>query len=183
MNCFASLISRRQISWATVWGGGVALHIAIHYPDLVRSFVFAGGTAYRPDGLHPEVLEGIKYMTPDALAGTPFQQIYARIAPHSGAWPTLIAKIQQMDLSFKGWSPEKVQSIKAPALLIIGDSDIVRPEHTVQMFRLLGGGDVAGLPRSQLAVLSGTTHMTLVNRADWLLSMIGEFLDRPISSK
>jgi hypothetical protein len=65
-------------------------------------------------------------------------------------------------------------------LLIIGDADIIRPEHTVELFRLLGGGvigDLVGLPRSQLAVLPGTTHVTLVNRASWLLSMISTFLD------
>jgi hypothetical protein len=65
-------------------------------------------------------------------------------------------------------------------LLIIGDADIVRPEHTVELFRLLGGGvmgDLVGLPRAQLAVLPGTTHNTLVERASWLLSMISTFLD------
>jgi hypothetical protein len=49
-------------------------------------------------------------------------------------------------------------------------SHVIRPEHAVEMFRLLGGevaGDVAGLPRSQLGVLPGTTHVTLVDRADW----------------
>ena len=72
---------------------------------------------------------------------------------------------------------------KVPTLVMIGDSDVVRPEHAVQMFRLLGGGvagDVAGLPHSQLAVLPGTTHVTLVDRADWLLSMITAFLDAPM---
>jgi hypothetical protein len=62
---------------------------------------------------------------------------------------------------------------------------IVRPEHAVEMFRLLGGGvigDLAGLPRSQLAVLLGTTHITLVERADWLFSMITEFLDTRMPS-
>jgi hypothetical protein len=65
-------------------------------------------------------------------------------------------------------------------MLIIGDSDIVQPEHTVELFRLLGGGvigDLAGLPRSRLAVLPGTTHVTLVQKADWLASMVGDFLD------
>ena len=65
-------------------------------------------------------------------------------------------------------------------MLIIGDSDIVQPEHSVELFRLLGGGvigDLAGLPRSRLAVLPGTTHVTLVQKADWLASMVGDFLD------
>jgi hypothetical protein len=69
-------------------------------------------------------------------------------------------------------------------MLITGDSDIVRPEHSVEIFRLLGGGvigDLAGLPRSRLAILPGTTHITLVQRADWLSSMVGEFLDAEVS--
>ncbi len=52
----------------------------------------------------------------------------------------------------------------------------------VEVFRLLGGGvvgDLVGLPRAQLAVLPGTTHVTLVERAAWLTSMITEFLDTP----
>jgi pimeloyl-ACP methyl ester carboxylesterase len=73
--------------------------------------------------------------------------------------------------------------VTAPALLIIGDSDIVRPEHTVEMFRLLGGGgvvgDLAGLPASQLAILPGTSHVGLLDRVDWLQSMVLEFLGSP----
>jgi len=78
---------------------------------------------------------------------------------------------------------EAIEAIKAPTLLIIGDSVIVRPEHAVEMFGLLGGGvagDLAGLPNSQLAILPGTTHVTLVHRAECLVSMIGEFLDAPM---
>ena len=61
-----------------------------------------------------------------------------------------------------------------------GDSDIVRPEHAVEMFRLFGGGvpgDVVPMPKSQLAVLPGTSHITLVHRAEWLVPMITAFLD------
>jgi len=46
----------------------------------------------------------------------------------------------------------------------------------------LGGGvagDLHGLPLSQLAVLPGTTHVTVVDRTDWLLSMITPFIDAP----
>ena len=67
--------------------------------------------------------------------------------------------------------------------VIVPDSDVVRPEHAVELFRLLGGGvpgDVAGLPRSRLAVLPGTTHVTLVERAAWLTPMVTEFLDAPM---
>jgi hypothetical protein len=67
-------------------------------------------------------------------------------------------------------------------MIVLGDSDIVRPEHAVAMFRLLGGGvpgDLTGLPASRLAVLPGTTHATVPHRAEWLAPMIEEFLDTP----
>jgi len=83
------------------------------------------------------------------------------------------------------WARETLASVAVPAMLIIGDADIVRPEHVAEMFRLLGGGvigDLVGLPRSRLAVLPGTTHMTLVDRAAWLTTMITEFLDAPMSA-
>jgi pimeloyl-ACP methyl ester carboxylesterase len=78
-----------------------------------------------------------------------------------------------------------IQSIKAPTLVIIGDSDIVLPEYAVEMFKLLGDGTGAvgshtGPPKSQLAVLPGTTHVTVVDRSDLLIPMITEFLDAPM---
>ena len=75
-------------------------------------------------------------------------------------------------LEFKDWRPEDIQSIDTPTLVMIGDTDIVRPEHAVQMFRLL--------PHAQLAVLPGTDHMTLVKRGGWQVSMIEAFLDAPM---
>jgi hypothetical protein len=41
-------------------------------------------------------------------------------------------------------------------------------------------GDLVGLPRAQLAVLPGTTHVTLVQRVDLLLAIIPPFLDAPL---
>jgi hypothetical protein len=73
-----------------------------------------------------------------------------------------------------------------PIQLLRGRATIVRPEHAVAWFRLLGAGvagDLVGLPRSQLAVLPGTTHtthVTLVERAFWLVSMITQLLDTPM---
>jgi pimeloyl-ACP methyl ester carboxylesterase len=88
-----------------------------------------------------------------------------------------------MDRGTQDVPAEAIQAIKAPTLIVIGDSDLVRPEHAVEMFRLLGGGvfgDMAGLPTSQLAVLPGTTHVSLVQRADLLLPIITPFLDAPM---
>jgi pimeloyl-ACP methyl ester carboxylesterase len=163
-------------------GGGIALQVTIRHPEVVRKLVLAS-VYYNNDGVYPEVLEAIETITPEAFAGTPWREEYDRIAPNPEDFPTLVAKLKELDLTFVGWPPEDIQAIEAPALIIIGDSDVVRPEHTVEMFRLIGGGvagDLAGLPSSRLAVLPGTTHVGLVERSDLLVSMIGEFLDTPM---
>jgi pimeloyl-ACP methyl ester carboxylesterase len=163
-------------------GGAVAVEIALRSPALVHKFIWAGGTSYRRDGLYPELAAASESMKPDDLDGSPFHQAYLSVAPHPEHWHRLVTKIGEFDRTIKDRSREELASLQTPALLIIGDSDIVRPEHTVEMFRLLGGGvvgDLVGLPRSWLAVLPGTTHVTLVDRAEWLISMITEFLDAP----
>lgn len=167
-------------------GGGIALQIAIRHPDLVRKLVLAAPAASR-EGLYPHVLEQIETLRPENLAGSPWHEAYMKVAPNPANWPVLIEKVKQLTRDFVGRPIETIRAIKAPALVIIGDADIVRPEHAVQLVRLLGGGvagdDVSGrphIPRSQLAVLPGTTHVTLIDRVDWLLPMVGEFLDAPM---
>jgi pimeloyl-ACP methyl ester carboxylesterase len=160
-------------------GAGVALQTAMRHPQLVRKLVLASVTYHRR-GLYPELLAGIAHAKPQDMTGTPFYQEYTSIAPHPHDFSRLFAKQQQLDSEIQDWSVEAIRAIKAPTLLIIGDADVVRPEHTVELFRLLGGGvagDLVGLPRAQLAVLPGTTHMTLVDRVDWLVSMVTQFLD------
>ena len=162
-------------------GGGVAVELAMQHPGMVRRLVFAGGTSYRRDGLYPEML-GEPEAAADDLTGSAWHQAYVRVAPDPGKWPVLVAKNRDLDRTFAGWTDEDIQAMTTPMLLIIGDSNIVRPEHTMKMFRLLGGGiigDLAGLPASQLAVLPGTSHVGLLDRVDWLQSMILEFLGSP----
>jgi pimeloyl-ACP methyl ester carboxylesterase len=55
---------------------------------------------------------------------------------------------------------------------MIGDADIVRPGHAVQMFRLL--------PNAQLAVLPGTSHFAPMERSAWVASMAKAFLGAPM---
>jgi pimeloyl-ACP methyl ester carboxylesterase len=157
------------------------MEIAIEHPARIRKLVAATPIA-RASGFQPGVLAGMEALQPEHLAGSPFQEEYERVAPHPQEWPQLIAKVKQLDREFVDWPDDAIASIKAPTLLIAGDSDIVRPEHVIELFRLLGGGvpgDNVGIPNARLAVLPGTTHITLVNRAEWLVSMIAEFLDAP----
>jgi pimeloyl-ACP methyl ester carboxylesterase len=187
----AALLRHLGIEQADIFGfsmgGGVALQVAIRHPEIVRKLVVASAS-YTSDGMHPELLEMIPTITPDVFAGSPIEEEYLRTAPNPDDFPTLVAKLKQLDMEPFAWPPEDIRGIAAPTLLIIGDSDAIRLEHAVEMFRLLGGGvmgDLVGLPKSQLAVLPGTTHFVppgsgVLDRADWPLSMTGEFLDAPL---
>ena len=163
-------------------GSDVALHIVVRHPDVVRKLVLASAT-YTLNGVHPGLMDGLAEMKPEIMFGSPWHEEYMRIAPRPEDFAVLFEKKTQMDRELKDFSAEDISAIKAPTLLIIGDSDLVRPEHAVEMFRLLGGGvfgdTPAGLPASQLAVLPGTSHVTLVDRADLLLAIIPPFLDAP----
>jgi pimeloyl-ACP methyl ester carboxylesterase len=158
-------------------GGGVALELAIRHPGAVGRLAYVGGACYHPSGLYPELFEGSDSQDPEH-DDSRWRQAYERVAPNPGDWPRLVEKMAEMDRSFIGWSADELMSLTAPVLLIIGDSDLVRPEHTVEMFRFLGGGvmaEVSGFAASQLAILPRTSHVGLLDRVEWLQSMALEF--------
>lgn len=165
-------------------GAGVALHLAIRHPEVIRKLILASIT-YTMSGFHPGLMEGLGNMTPEMMHGSPWHEEYLRIAPRPEDFARLFAKKTQMDRQTKDIPAESIRAIKSPTLLIVGDSDLVRPEHIVEMFRLLGGGvfgdTPAGLPNSQLAILPGTSHVSLVSRIELLVPMINSFLDAPVS--
>jgi pimeloyl-ACP methyl ester carboxylesterase len=187
----AALLRHLELEDADIFGysmgGGVALQVAIRHPEVVRKLVVASAS-YTSDGMHPELLEMIPAIMPEAFAGSPIEEAYLRTAPSPHDFPTLVAKLKQLDMEPFAWPPEDIRGIAAPSLLIIGDSDAIRLEHAVELFRLLGGGvmgDLVGLPKSQLAVLPGTTHFVppgnaVLDRAAWLLEIIPPFLDAPM---
>lgn len=166
-------------------GAAVALQAAIHHPEAVRKLVLASVT-YTLAGVHPGLMAGLGEMTPDMMVGSPWHDEYLRIAPRPEDFATLFAKKAEMDRQLQDIPAETIAAITAPTLLIIGDSDLVRPEHAVEMFRLLGGGvfgdTPAGLPASQLAILPGTSHVTVVQRPELLLAIIPRFLDAPMAA-
>lgn len=160
-------------------GGGVALQLAMDRPQLVDRIVFAGGAAFESTGIYPELRAAFDSFDPHQLDGSRWHHAYLDVAPDLHGWIPLVTKVNQLDRASLPWSRNDLAAIKAPALLINGDSDIVQPEHAVAMFRLLGGGvpgDLSGLPSSQLAILPGTTHEGVLERIAWLTTMITGFL-------
>lgn len=164
-------------------GANTGLRLAMQDPDLVRKLV-AISANYRTDGSHPELIAMIQTLTPEMFAGSPPKEAYRRSAPNPDGFPALIEKMKQFEANTFAWPEEEVSAIAAPTLLIYADSDAIRPEHAVELFRLLGGGvpgDLSGLPPSQLAIIPGATHVSLVaERFVLWLPMVEAFLDAPL---
>ena len=167
-------------------GGGIALQLAFRHPALVRRLVVASA-GFRYDGMSAEALAMFPSITPEMFAGSPREMEYVRLAPNPEDFPTLVAKLKTLLTTDFAWPEEDIRGIAAPTLIVLGDSDSIRLEHAVELFKLRGGGvmgDLAGLPESQLAVLPGTTHLIppgsgVLDRAESLLAMILPFLDPP----
>lgn len=164
-------------------GAAVALQVAVRHPEVVRKLVFMSAT-YNMDGIHPGLMEGFGEMSPEMMYGSPWHEEYLRIAPNPENFDQLFAKKTEMDQQTQDVPEEAIRAMTAPTLIIIGDSDLTRPEHAVEMFRLLGGGVFGdmppGLPNSQLAVLPGTSHVSILERGRWLAPMVTAFLDKPM---
>ncbi len=163
-------------------GGSTGLQVAIRHPEHVRKLVALSAFS-RLDAYYPEVLEGIAQITPEVFAGSIFDEAYRRNAPDPDNFPRLVEKLVEFDGTAFNWQ-EDLSEITTPVQLIQGDSDVMRPEHAVEMFRLVGGGvpgDTVGLPTSQLAILPGTTHVTMVTEKTGVwLPMVEAFLSAPV---
>ena len=164
-------------------GGGVATFVAIRYPELIRKAVIISVNFTR-NAIYPEMLAQQEQVGPqaaEALKQTPMYQLYASIAPRPEDWPRLLGKIGAAMKGDFDYSKE-IATIKAPTMIVAGDSEMFPPSHAAEFFGLLGGGkqdggwDGAGRPNSRLAILPGTTHYAILD-APGLPEMIVRFLD------
>lgn len=166
-------------------GGATAVQLAIRHPELVRRLVVISA-GFSSDAAPAEAQAMFETITPEMFAGSPMEEAYQRLAPHPEDFPRLVEKITTLDTTPFDWRDD-IPGIGAPTLIVVGDSDGSTLDHTVEFFKLRGGGvmgDLAGLPESQLVVLPGTTHFIppgygVMDRHEWLLPMIARFLDPP----
>jgi len=159
-------------------GGTVALQMAIQYPALVKKLVVIS-SAYSSEGWLPEVREMFKTFKPEFFDFTPLKPAYEKVAPEPGHWHDFVVKMVAFGKEDYNLGEEKIKKIVCPVLLVMGDNDGVSMNHKASFYRLLGGdksGDVAGIPKSQLSILPGTTHVTLMMQTEKLLPMLKTFL-------
>ncbi len=178
-----AVLAKLGVPKADVWGysmgAGVALELAITKPRVVNKLVLMS-IVYAKDGLHPGILEGMEHVTADMMKGSPWYAGYVKVAPVN-TFDALVEKIKKLD-DTKSWPEKTIRALPMPVQIIIGDGDIVRPDHAVKFFQLLGGGvaaDVVGPAKSQLAIIPGATHVTVAQKTAHLIASVVPFLDEP----
>lgn len=171
----AALLQQLKIKRADIFGysmgGGVALALVIKHPDLVGKLAILGaGTGTAKDTYDPESYRQFKSITPENFNFPQVKDPYIKVAPDPSKWSVLVSKIMKMEEEFKGFAEKDVKAIKAETLIIMGDHDVVRLEHAVEVFRLI--------PHSQLAIIPGD-HFLLFMNSEKVLSALLPFLDAP----
>jgi len=124
-------------------GGVVGLDLAIHHPDRVSRLAVTGANA-RFDGYTTENQEWARGFDPRA---EPISDSYARLSPDgSEHWPVVLERLKAMWAAEPSFTNQELGRIQAPTLLVVGDRDIVTPEHAVEMFRAIPGAQLCVVP-------------------------------------
>lgn len=125
-------------------GGTTTLQIAIRHPEVVNKIVVIAGV-YKREGFMQGFFEFMPNATEDNMPAK-LKAAYLKVAPDKTKFQSMFEKDKQRVIAFKDINDSAMQSIKAPALFIVGDHDVITTEHTVKMSRLLTGSQLIILP-------------------------------------
>ena len=160
------------------FGGTIAIQLAIQNPELVKKLIIVS-TVYKYEGWLPELRQLFANFQPSFFDNTPLKPAYESVAPDPKHWTKFVNKMIELDKKDFNLGEDKVKAIKSPTLLLMGDNDGVDMKHKAEFYSLLGGnisGDLAGLPKSQLAIVPGTTHVSLMMESKKVLAILKPFL-------
>jgi pimeloyl-ACP methyl ester carboxylesterase len=158
-------------------GAAAGLQLAIRHPEKVNRLV-AASVAYDASGWQPEFTAMLPQLTVDMLPPM-LEQEYRKLAANPNGFREVARKLIALEHEPMAWEAD-VKAMKTPVLIITGDADVATLEHSVAMFRLLGGGAMGDmgkpLPASRLAVLPATSHTAVIGQAELLRALIDPFL-------
>jgi pimeloyl-ACP methyl ester carboxylesterase len=159
-------------------GAAAALQLAIRHPEKVDQLV-AASVAYDTRGWQPEFVAFIPDMNREMFVGTALDTAYRELAANPDGFPALVDKLIALEHQPMAWETD-VKAMKTPVLIIAGDADVVTLEHSIALFRLLGGGMMGDMGKplapSRLAILPATSHTAVITQVELLHALIEQFL-------
>jgi pimeloyl-ACP methyl ester carboxylesterase len=178
----AGLLRHLNVSQADLLGfsngANVALQVAIRHPRLVRKLVFASSMTKR-DGAHPQLWELIKQAD---IANMPqaLKDAFLAVNPDSHGLRTMHDKDAARMAGFKDVPDAAVRGVRAPTLIVMGDRDVARLEHAIELSRLFPDARLVVLPGGHgdyLAEASSAPADT--DYAEITARLVGRFLAAP----
>ncbi len=146
-------------------GGIEALLLGIRHPAKLKKIVAMAANLNPTDAaLSPEALATIKSMTDAIPADT-------RDTPQGRRE----LKVTSMMLNEPNIDLNALEAITAPTLILAADHDVIRDEHTVDIFH--------HIPNSQLAIFPNATHMIPFDDPATFNATVERFLRTPFVKK
>ena len=176
----ATLLKNLNISKADFFGfsngGTTVLQIVIRHPEIVHKIVLGSALSKRngvPDWFWDFMKNAQLDNMPEQL-----KIAYRKVAPDSNGLQVMHDKDARRMVNFKDIPDELIKSINAPALIIIGDKDVITPEHAIEMHRKIANAQLAIIPGGHGAYIGEITTVGAdFKEGDLVVPMIEKFLD------
>lgn len=144
----AALFKHLKIDKADIFGfsngASTTLQFAIRHPEMTNKIIVAS-TFYKKAGAPSWFWDMMSKPTFEGMP-QPFKDAFLKINPDTNALHRMYERDVARMQSFPDISEEQMRSIKAPAFIIIGDKDVVSPEHAAEMHGLLSNSRLAIIP-------------------------------------
>lgn len=154
------------VGWSD--GGIAALLVSLERPDLVGRQVLIGANFH-----HDGIVLTDDDLGEDSPLGRAMAAAYSRRSPDGAEhYPVVEAKFEQMARTEPTMTTADLAAVTTPTLVLAGDDDMVRLDHTAALYQ--------ALPAGQLAIVPGTSHAVPVERPALVAQLILDFLGGPV---
>ena len=104
---------------------------------------------------------------------------YTKVAADANGLQVMHDRDAKRMVNFKDISDEQIASVKAPTLIIVGDKDVVTPEHAITLHRQITNSELAIIPGGHGDYLGEiTTLKPGFKESELVVPMIEKFLDK-----
>ena len=158
-------------------GGTTTIQIALRHPEIVDKIIL-GSPLYKRNGVPAQFWDFMKQAN---LSDMPQELVdaYLAVTPNRKGLQIMHDRDAKRMVDFKDIPDEQIKSIKAKILIIIGDRDIISPEHAIEMHRKIEGAELAIIPGVHGEYIGEiTTLKSNSKQVDFVIPMIKRFLDQ-----